>query len=103
MYVAYWLCVYLIIRRLSGFRWSAANCQLALIFLPVVTLVFVSRYFMSNPVAIAVGALLTLAVGIYSLKILCTLVPLERFPGPVRKMILIFKLASLDTNNNHPN
>jgi enterobacterial common antigen flippase len=103
MYVAYCLCVYLIIRRLSGFRWSRANRQLALIFLPVVTLVFVSRYFMPNPVAIAVGALLTFVVGVYSLKILCTLVPLERFPGPVRKMILIFKLASLDTNNNHPN
>ena len=93
MYAAYWLGVYLIVRRLSGFRWSAANRQLALVFLPVVTLVFVSRYFLPNPAAIAVGALLTIAVGIYSLKILCTLVPLERFPGPVRKMILFFKLG----------
>ena len=103
MYAAYWLGVYLIVRRLSGFRWSAANRRLALVFLPVVTLVFVSRYFLPNPAAIAVGALLTMVVGIYSLKILCTLVPLERFPGPVRKMILFFKLASLETNNNHPN
>jgi PST family polysaccharide transporter len=103
LYAAYWLGVYLIVRRLTGFRWSAANCQLALVFLPVVTLVFVSRYFLPNPAVIALGALLTLAVGIYSLKILCTLVPLERFPGPVRKMILFFKLASLDANNNQPN
>lgn len=103
MYVAYWLSVYLIVRRLSGFRWSVANRRLALVFLPVVTLVFVSRYFLPNLAAITLGALLTLAVGIYSLKILCTLVPLERFPGPVRKMILFFKLASLETNNNHPN
>lgn len=103
LYVAYWLGVYLIVRRLTGFRWSGANRQLAVIFLPAVTLIFVSRYFLPNPVVIALGALMTLVVGIYSLKILCTLVPLERFPGLVRKMILFFKLASLDTNNNHPN
>lgn len=102
LYVAYWFGIYLIVRRLSGFRWSAANRRLALVFLPVVTLVFVGRYVLPNPAAIAVGVLVTLAVGVYSLKILCTLVPLERFPGPVRKMILLFRLASPDTNANHP-
>jgi PST family polysaccharide transporter len=102
MYAAYWLSVYLIVRRLSGFRWSAANRRLALIFLPVVTLVFVSRYFLPNPAVVAVGSLLTLAVGIYSLKILSTLVPLERFPEPLRKMLPYFKLASPVTNDNHP-
>ncbi len=29
MYAVYWLGIYLIVRRLSGFRWSAANRQLA--------------------------------------------------------------------------
>ena len=100
MYVAYGLIVYFIVRRLIGFRWLAANRRLALIFLPAVTLVFVSRYFLPNLAAIAVGTLLTVVVGIYSLKMLCTLVPLERFPGPARKMILFFKLASPDIN--HP-
>ena len=101
MYVVYWLGVYLIVRRLSGFRWSAANRRLALVFLPVVTLVFVSRFVLPNPAAIALGALLTLVVGIYSLKILCTLVPLERFPEPVRKMILFFRLARHDAEGSH--
>jgi PST family polysaccharide transporter len=102
LYFVYWLGVYLIVRRLSGFRWSAANRQLALVFVPVVTLVFVSRYFLPNPAVVAVGMLLTLVVGIYSLKILCTLVPLERFPGPLRKTLFYFKLASPDTVKHHP-
>jgi enterobacterial common antigen flippase len=102
MYAAYWLIIYLIVRRVSEFRWSAANRRLALVFLPVVTLAFVGRYFLPGPLAVAVGTVLTLAVGIYSLKILCTLVPLERFPAPLRKMILFFGLAGQDVQGNHP-
>ena len=101
MYAAYLLCIYMIVRQISGFRWSAANRQLALFFLPVVTLVFVSRYFLPNPVVITLGAMMTMGIGIYSLKILCTLVPLERFPSAARKMILFFRLASPPANYNH--
>jgi PST family polysaccharide transporter len=94
LYVVYWIGVYLIVRRLTGFRWSAANQRVSLLFLPLVAVVFVSWYFPCHPVAMALGAIVTVLTGIYSLKTLCALVPLERFPKPAQKMILFFRLAS---------
>ena len=42
------------------------------------------------------GVLLTVLTGIYSVKILCTLVPLERLPKALRKIISFFRLAPPD-------
>jgi PST family polysaccharide transporter len=92
-YVVYGLGVYLIIRRLSGFHWSAANLRLAAIFLPGIVAVFVGWYFLPPSAAMISGAVITLLVGIFSLKTLCTLVPLKRFPKPAQKIILFFRLA----------
>ncbi len=97
LYVVYWAGVYLIVRRLTGFRWSAANQRLALLFLPLVAVVFVSWYFLSLPVAMALGAVAAVAGGIYSLKTLCSLVPLERFPKTIQKIMLFFRLAPPNT------
>jgi PST family polysaccharide transporter len=94
----YWLGIYLVIRRLSGFRWSTNNLRLAAIFLPGIAAVFVSWYFLSHIAAAILGMTLTLLIGIYSLRILCTLVPLERFPRPAQKIILFFRLAPPNTN-----
>jgi hypothetical protein len=44
------------------------------------------------------GMTLTVLTGIYSLRTLCTLVPLERFPKPAQTMILFFRLAPPNTN-----
>jgi antigen flippase len=90
----YWLGIYLLVRRLSGFRWSTTNLRLAAVFLPGITAVFVSWYYLAHIAAAILGMTLTLVIGIYSLKTLCTLVPLERFPIPMRKIILFFRLAS---------
>jgi antigen flippase len=97
-YVVYWLGIYLIVRRLSGFRWSTTNLRLAAIFLPGIAAVFVSWYFLSHIAAVILGMTLTLLTGIYSLRTLCTLVPLERFPKPAQKMILFFRLAPPNPN-----
>ena len=97
-YMVYWLGIYLIVHRLSGFRWSATNLRLAAIFLPGITAVFVSWYFLSHIATAILGVTLTLLAGIYSLRTLCTLVPLERFPKPARKMILFFRLAPPNPN-----
>jgi PST family polysaccharide transporter len=92
-YVVYWVAIYLIVRRLSGFRWSTTNLRLAAIFLPVTAAVFVSWYFLSHIAAAILGMTLTLLTGVYSLKTLCTLVPLEQLPGPVQKTVLFLRLA----------
>jgi enterobacterial common antigen flippase len=98
MYVFYWIGIYTVVRRLSGFRWSAANRQLALLFLPVIAAVFISWYFLPRPATMVLGALFTLLTGIYSARTLCRLVPLERFPKPVQKIILFFRLAPPNAN-----
>jgi PST family polysaccharide transporter len=94
MYVAYWVGIYLIVRHLSGFRWSAANRRLALLFVPLVAAVFTGWYVLPRMVEVMVGVTITLLTGIYSLRTLCTLVPLERFPKLAQKIILFFRLAS---------
>ena len=63
--------IYLVVRRLSGFRWSAANRQLALLFLPTVAAVFVSWYLLPRSGAMVLGAVLTLLAGLYAAKTLC--------------------------------
>lgn len=96
LYVVYWAGIYLVVRRLIGFRWSSANRQLALVFLPLVAGIFISQYFLPRPAVMVLGVLLTVLTGIYSVKILCTLVPLERLPKALRKIISFFRLAPPD-------
>jgi PST family polysaccharide transporter len=88
---------YLIARRLSGFRWSPASRRLACLFFPLIAAVFVAQYKLSAPAAIALGVVATLVTGVYSLKTLCALVPLERFPRAAQKMIVLFRLAPSNT------
>jgi enterobacterial common antigen flippase len=96
MYLAYFAGIYLIVRRLCGFHLSAANRRLGFLLVPLITIVFLSWYHLSHLLAGVLGTVAALSVGIYSLKTLCTLVPLERFPQPVRKMILALRLARPD-------
>jgi len=63
---------------------------LAVIFLPGIAAVFVSCFFLSHIAAAILGMTLTLLTVIYSLRTLCTLVPLERFPKLAREIILFF-------------
>ena len=98
LYVVYWVGIYLVVRRVSGFRWSSANRQLALLILPTVAAVFAGWYLLPRSGAMVLGGVLTLLAGLYSAKTLCALVPLERFPMLARKLILFFRLAPSSTN-----
>jgi len=93
LYVAYWAGIYLVVRRLSGFRWSGANLRLAAIFAPGIAAVFAGWYFLPYMAIAIIGVLLTLLAGIYSLKTLCALVPLERLPRLAQRIIVLFRLA----------
>ena len=84
---------YLLARRLSGFRWSPASRRLAFLFVPLIAAVFIAQYTLSAPAAITLGVVATLATGVFSLKTLCTLVPLERLPQPARRIVVFFRLA----------
>jgi PST family polysaccharide transporter len=95
MYVLYWIGIYLVARRTSGFRWSGTNRKLALLFTPLVALVFVSWYVLPPAASASLGILVTLAGGFYCLRTLCVLIPLERLPRPVRKLLDLLHITPL--------
>lgn len=99
MYAIYWAGIYAIVRRLTGFHWSAANRQLALFFLPLLAMVFASWYVLPQPAVLILGVAVTLFTGIYSIKTLCSLVPLERFPRLAQRIFVFLRLASSKTND----
>ena len=84
---------YPIVRRLSGFRWSVVNKQTGLLFLCLITLVFCGFYVLPLPGAAGLGILSSLVGGIYSVRVLLTLVPWGQIPRPIRQLIVAFGIA----------
>jgi enterobacterial common antigen flippase len=93
-YVLYWFLVYAIVRSMSGFRWSAANKQIGLLYGVLIAVVFVAWYYLPRPLMFVGGSGITLLAGIYSLKKVCALIPLERLPWLARRLIVLLRLAS---------
>ncbi len=92
-YVLYTAGVCLIARRLTGFQWSRANLRLAALFGPLVAGVFVCWYYLPALITATIGALAAAFTGIYSLRALCTHIPLQRLPRAAQKMLTLFRLA----------
>jgi PST family polysaccharide transporter len=84
LYVWHSILIYVIVRRLTGFRWSAANRRHILLFLPASA--SVSAAFLLLPLwpAIVLGTVLAALSGIYSLRMLLDLLPRESLPAPLR-------------------
>lgn len=84
---------YPIARQLSGFRWSVVNKQTGLLFLFLIALVFCGFYVLPLPWAVCLGMLSALVGGIYSIRVLLTLVSWGRIPRPIQRLIVGFGLA----------
>jgi enterobacterial common antigen flippase len=93
LYLVHFSVIYLIVRQLTTFRWSAANSQLALLFAPLVAVVFASCCLLPPAAALGVGLVATVASGIYSLRTLCRLLPLERLPQAAQKLFRLLRLT----------
>ena len=91
-YVFHGLLVYPMVRRLSGFRWSAANGQTGLLFLSSIAVVFGGFYVLPPLWAYGVGTLVMILSGVYSLRTLITLVSSDRIP---RSLLRLFQLGRL--------
>jgi antigen flippase len=85
--------VYALVRHLTGFRWSGANRQLALLFMPLVALIFAGWYVLPPMGAVILGAVVTVPTGVYSLKTVCTLIPMERLPRIAQRLIRFLRLS----------
>lgn len=75
LYVWHGLLIYLLVRRLTGFRFSAANRRHALLFLPASGVVFAAFLVLPLWPAIAIGCIATALCGIYSLRMLLGILP----------------------------
>jgi antigen flippase len=94
LYIWHGILIYVIVRRLTGFRWSAANRRTGLLFLPLTGAVFCGFLVLPVWAATAVGFVAALVSGIYSLRVLCRLVSLDRVPRVVRDLLEWFRISS---------
>jgi len=93
-YVFHGLMIYPIVRRLSGFGWSARNKRTGLLFLSLIAAVFCGFHVLPPIVATGVGALAVIVSGGYSTRVLLNLVSIERIPRPILHLLGRFGLAS---------
>ncbi|MBD0415651.1 O-antigen translocase [Oryzicola mucosus] len=84
LYIWHGTVIYLLVRRLSGFRWSRFNLRLALIFVPAASMVFGGFMVLPFWSATALGLALSTATGLYALRELARLLPPDTFPAAIR-------------------
>jgi enterobacterial common antigen flippase len=96
-YVFHVLMIYLIVQRLSGFQYSAANMKVSLLFILILVLVFGALYGLPYPVAMVVGILALVATSIYSIRQILNLVSPTLIPQPVLRMLEWFRLVAAIT------
>ncbi len=96
-YVVHVLMIYLIVRRLSGFQYSAANMKVSLLFILILVLVFCGFYGLPYPVALVVGILALTATIIYSIRHILHLVSPTMIPRPLLRMLERFRLVGATT------
>jgi O-antigen/teichoic acid export membrane protein len=87
--------VYFLVRRLTGFRWSAANLKLGGIFLSAAIVVFAAVTVLPFWPATIAGVGATVIAGGYSLVELVKLLPLTWFPAPVRPLLQRLALGDI--------
>jgi PST family polysaccharide transporter len=89
LYVFYTILIYLIVRRLSGFRWSAANRRLALLLVVVAAFVFCAVTFLPPLIGGFVGGAAAVVIGIYCMRSLFGLLPAVSFPARLRNWFAV--------------
>jgi len=89
-YIFHALMIYPIVRWLSGFRWSGANQQTALLFLSLIAVVFCGFFMLPMPWASCIGALGMVLSGVYSVRSLSKLICPDQIPRPIRRLVLRF-------------
>jgi PST family polysaccharide transporter len=87
LYVWHSILIYVIVRKLTGFRWSPANRRHALLFLPVSGLVFLAFSVLPLWPATVMGSVAVALTGLYSLRMLVELLPPESVPAIIRGWI----------------
>jgi PST family polysaccharide transporter len=87
LYVWHGILVYWLVRRLTGFRWSPGNRRTGLLFLPLIAAVFCGFLVLPGWLAILFGTAAAAATGVYSVRVICRLVSVDRIPALLRPLV----------------
>ena len=92
-YLFHGVMLYPVVRRMTGFTWSAANRRLIVQFLALSAAVFAGFRVLPTWPAFAVGTVAVVASGLHSLRTLVRLFSPDRLPRPVRRVFGWMHLA----------
>ena len=87
-YVFHGLLIYPLVRRVTGFRWSAATRRSALLFLVLIAAAFLAFASLPRAAATVVGGLAFAVGGAHSLRVLLPLVRADRLPRGLSSILL---------------
>jgi len=97
-YLFHCLLVYPVVRRLTGFRWSAVNLRLGIASLGAIGLVFCSYYVLPFWASTTLGCLAVLLSSLHSARALARLVSADRVPDRVRRWLAWLPFAPRRAN-----
>jgi PST family polysaccharide transporter len=86
-YIFHGFLTYAIVRPLSGFGWSRENRKIGFLFLSLVAVVFCGFYVLPFVWAVCAGTAAALLSSAYSLRRLVTVLPLDRVPPSLRRLL----------------
>jgi antigen flippase len=86
-YVFHAFVIYHIVRRLSGFRWSAINKKLGLIYVLTIGVVFSEVQFLPFPLAGLIGTIVAILSSFYSIRVLLAIISLDHIPAVFRRIL----------------
>jgi PST family polysaccharide transporter len=90
--------IYSIVRANSGFRWSAANAKIGLLFISSIVIVFSSFYLLPPLFAIGIGTLATMLSAFYTIRALVKLLSVDQFPRSLRRLLAWLRFAPATTS-----
>ncbi len=93
LYLFYWLLVFGVVRRLTGFRWSRANRRIGSVLGPLVGLTFLGTHWLSAAAAAPFGLAVSVVGTLLSLQTVSGLVPLDRLPRPAQMLLARLHLS----------
>ena len=93
-YVFHALLVFTIARRMTGFAWSGANARTALLFVGLAGACAASFEALPASLAYAIGSVLLVSSGYYSLRALLDLVGSSRMPRSLVRVLAMCRLAA---------
>jgi len=82
--------IYFIARWLSGFRWSARNRLIGLIYISLIAVVFCSFYLLTSLFAYGIGTLVVILFGVYCIRTILGLAGQDRIQRSMRRVLPIF-------------